>query len=143
MRIKRPPVEKARIELIPMIDTMAFLLVFFMIASLAMSQQAGMPVSLPRAETADAQTWGDRSLVVTLESDGRVYLNKEAVERGSLAEAIRGRLAERPDLIVVINADESIRHGDVVAAMDAAKNAGAGRMAIATRPRGSNPNTGP
>jgi len=44
---------------------------------------------------------------------------------------------------VVINADESIRHGDVVAAMDAAKNAGAGRMAIATRPRGSNPNTGP
>jgi len=126
-----------------MIDTMAFLLVFFMIASLAMSRQAGLPVSLPRAETADPQTWGDRSLVVTLESDGGVYLNKEAVARGSLAEKIRGRLAERPDLIVVINADEGIRHGDVVAAMDAAKNAGAARMAIATRPRGSNPNRGP
>jgi len=143
LRIRRPPVEKARIELIPMIDTMAFLLVFFMIASLAMSRQAGLPVSLPRAETADPQTWGDRSLVVTLESDGGVYLNKEAVARGSLAEKIRGRLAERPDLIVVINADEGIRHGDVVAAMDAAKNAGAARMAIATRPRGSNPNRGP
>ncbi|HUU54550.1 MAG TPA: biopolymer transporter ExbD [Armatimonadota bacterium] len=143
MRIRRPPVEKARIELIPMIDTMAFLLVFFMIASLAMSQQAGLPVNLPRAEAADSQTWGDRSLVVTLESDGRVYLNKEAVARGSLAEAIRGRLGERPDLIVVINADEGIRHGEVVAAMDAAKNAGAARMAIATRPRQEKPGRGP
>lgn len=143
MRIRQRPVEKARIELIPMIDTMAFLLVFFMIASLAMSQQAGMPVSLPRAEAADSQTWGDRSLVVTLESDGQVYLNKEVVERGSLAEAIHSRLAEKPELIVVINADEGIRHGDVVAAMDAAKNAGAAKMAIATRPRGSTPNSGP
>jgi len=136
-------VEKARIELIPMIDTMAFLLVFFMIASLAMSQQAGMPVSLPRAEAADSQTWGDRSLVVTLEADGQVYLNKEAVARGSLAESIRSRLAESPELIVVINADEGIRHGDVVAAMDAAKRAGAARMAIATRAQGGNSKAAP
>jgi biopolymer transport protein ExbD len=134
LRIRRPPPQKARIELIPMIDTMAFLLVFFMIASLAMSQQAGLPVSLPRAEAANSQTWGDRSLVVTLENDGRVYVNKTQVPPGSLAETVRGRLAAKPDLIVVINADEDIRHGDVVAAMDAAKRAGAQRMAIATRP---------
>jgi biopolymer transport protein ExbD len=134
LRIRRPPPQKARIELIPMIDTMAFLLVFFMIASLAMSQQAGLPVSLPRAEAANSQTWGDRSLVVTLENDGRVYLNKTQVSPASLAEAIRGRLAARPDLVVVINADEDIRHGEVVAAMDAAKRAGAQRMAIATQP---------
>jgi len=134
LRIRRLPPEKARIELIPMIDTMAFLLVFFMIASLAMSQQAGLPVSLPRAEAGSSQTWGDRSLVVTLERDGRIYLNKTEVPSGALAEAIGERLTEKPDLIVVINADESIRHGDVVAAMDAAKRAGAQRMAIATRP---------
>jgi biopolymer transport protein ExbD len=116
-----------------MIDTMAFLLVFFMIASLAMSQQAGLPVNLPRAGTADAQTWGDRSLVVTLASDGGVYLNKEAVSRAALSESIQERLAQRPDLVVVINADETIQHREVVKAMDAAKKAGAARMAIATR----------
>ena len=134
MRVRRRPVEKARIELIPMIDTMAFLLVFFMIASLAMSRQAGMPVNLPRAEAANPQTWGDRSLVVTLDREGRVFLNKEEVSRGELEEAIRARLARRQDLVVVINADRALRHGDVMEAMDAAKRAGAAHMAIATMP---------
>ena len=134
MRVRRRPVEKARIELIPMIDTMAFLLVFFMIASLAMSRQAGMPVNLPRAEAANPQTWGDRSLVVTLDREGRVFLNKEEVNRGELEEAIRARLARRQDLVVVINADRALRHGDVMKAMDAAKRAGAAHMAIATMP---------
>jgi biopolymer transport protein ExbD len=134
LRIRRQPIEKARIELIPMIDTMAFLLVFFMIASLAMTQQAGMPVSLPRAGSAAAQTWGDRQLVITLDEVGRLYLNKEAISLGALGQAVKARLAKRPDLIVVINADARVRHGDVVAAMEAAKEAGAAQMAIATRP---------
>jgi biopolymer transport protein ExbD len=132
LRVRRQPIEKARIELIPMIDTMAFLLVFFMIASLAMTQQAGVPVSLPRAQSGAAQTWGDRQLVVTLDKAGKVYLNKEAVALGSLGEEIKARLGKRPDLIVVINADARVRHGEVVAAMDAAKQAGAAHMAIAT-----------
>ncbi len=134
MRVNRPPVDKARIELIPMIDTMAFLLVFFMIASLAMTQQAGLPVSLPGARSAAAQTWGDRQLVVTLDEKGQMHLNKEAISLGSLSGAIKARLAKRPELIVVINADERVRHGNVVAAMDAAKEAGAAHMAIATQP---------
>ncbi len=117
-----------------MIDTMAFLLVFFMIASLAMSRQAGMPVSLPAAESADPQTWGDRALVLTLERDGDLFLDKSPVEWGSLTERVKARLAEEPELVVVINADEEARHGEVVAAMDAAKQGGAGSMVIPTRP---------
>jgi biopolymer transport protein ExbD len=119
-----------------MIDTMAFLLVFFMIASLAMSQQAGLPVNLPRAATANQQTWGDRSLVVTLDAQGRLFLNKDNVARNSLSQEIAKRLAGRPELIVVINADEQVRHREVVWAMDEAKKAGAARMAIATHARG-------
>ncbi len=133
LRVRRPPIEKARIELIPMIDTMAFLLVFFMIASLAMTQQAGLPVGLPRARAA-ARTWGDRQLVVTIDRTGQVYLNKESVTLDSLQQAITAKLAKQPDLTVVVNADAQVRHGEVVAAMDAAKAAGAAHMAIATRP---------
>lgn len=136
MRIRRRPEEKARIELIPMIDTMAFLLVFFIIASLAMSRQAGLPVKLPRAESADPQTWGDRALVVTLDREGKVFLDKDQVGWESLRGEVSGRLARRPDLIVVINADEELRHREVVAAMDAVKQAGAGNMVIPTRPMG-------
>jgi biopolymer transport protein ExbD len=136
LRIRQQSIEKARIELIPMIDTMAFLLVFFMIASLAMTQQAGMPVNLPRADAGAPQTWADRQLVITLDQVGKIYLDKQPVPLASLGEALRGRLANRPDLVVVVNADARVRHGDVVAAMDAAKAAGAAHMAIATRPGG-------
>ena len=52
MRIARKASEKARIEIIPMIDVMMFLLFFFMVASLALVVQAGLPVNLPKASTA-------------------------------------------------------------------------------------------
>jgi len=117
-----------------MIDTMAFLLVFFMIASLAMSRQAGLPVNLPTAHSASPQTWGDRALVVTLAGDGQIYLNKQPVASAALEQEVRARLDRHPDLMVVINADASLRHGQVIRAMDAVKRAGAAHMAIATRP---------
>ena len=132
MRLKRQSVTKARIELIPMIDTMAFLLVFFMIASLAMAQQLGLPVDLPRASSAAPQTWGDRALVVTLRRDGKFFLNKQAISWSHLEPELHARLAARPSLIVVINADATMRHGAVMRVMDAAKRAGAQQMAIAT-----------
>jgi biopolymer transport protein ExbD len=132
LRLKRRPVEKARIELIPMIDTMAFLLVFFMIASLAMAQQLGMTVDLPRTRTATAQTWGDRALVVTMQRDGKLFLNKQAVPWSHLEPELRARLAVRPGLVVVINADTALRHGAVIRVMDAVKRAGARQTAIAT-----------
>ncbi len=133
MRISRPPAQKARIELIPMIDTMAFLLIFFMIASLAMSRQQGMPVNLPRAEAAAPQTWGDRALVVTITREGKLYLNREAIRLHELRPAVEARLAAKPNTIVVINADEGLRHGAVMRVMDLVKQAGAQQMAIATK----------
>ena len=133
MRLKRPAVvEKARIELIPMIDTMAFLLVFFMIASLAMTQQLGMTVTLPRASSAVPQTWGDRMLVVTIDRQGHYFLNKEPVRWGELESQVRARVQARPELVVVINADENLRHGLVIRVMDAVKRAGAKQLSINT-----------
>ncbi len=134
MRIERRSTEKARIELIPMIDTMAFLLVFFMIASLAMTQQAGLPVNLPRADAAMKPTWGDRALWVTLDPDGTIYLNKDEIAPDALTDEVALRLSRRPELVIVLNADRSLRHGAVVRAMDAVKAAGAARMLIATGP---------
>ncbi len=143
MRISRRFPDRPRIELVAMIDTMSFLLVFFMVASLAMSRQAGLPVRLPTADSAPAQTWGDRALVITLDRQGRVFLDQDEVDLRALLGALRTRLAARPDAIVVINADESIRHRQVMAAMDAAKQAGAQHMAIATRPTDERDRAGP
>lgn len=137
MRLKRHPMEKARIELIPMIDTMAFLLVFFMIASLAMTQQLGLTVSLPRASAATPQTSADQLLVVTADAQARLFLNKQPVPWDGLEGAVRSRLQARPNLVVVVNADADLAHGTVVRVMDAVRRAGARRMSIATqRPEG-------
>ena len=54
MTFRRRPPRKARIEIIPMIDTVFFLLVFFMMASLAMTVHGGIPVNLPKAAKAEA-----------------------------------------------------------------------------------------
>ena len=116
-----------------MIDTMAFLLVFFMIASLAMTQQMGLTVNLPRAAAAMPQTSADRMLVVTMDRQGHLFLNKQPVRWGALEPALRERLRARPELVVVVNADENLRHGAVVRVMDAIRRAGAQRMSIATR----------
>ena len=51
MRLARRTIKKARIEIIPMIDTIFFLLVFFMISTLSMSRYSGLPVNLPKAAT--------------------------------------------------------------------------------------------
>ena len=142
MRLKRQPEQKARIELIPMIDTMAFLLVFFMIASLAMTQQLGLTVNLPRATTSVQQPPSDQQLVVTIDEKGHYYLNKKQVAWSKLESEVHARVTARPELVVVVNADERLRHGLVVQTMDAIRRAGASQMAISTeRPEGGR--TGP
>src|SRR5262245_43517699 len=107
---------KARIEIIPMIDVVFFLLVFFMMASLAMTIHQGLPVSLPKAasgERAVAET-----ATITLARDGAAFLNREPVA----IDALRGRLlpllAARPDLAVVVNADREVAHARVVDVLD-------------------------
>jgi biopolymer transport protein ExbD len=123
---------RARIELVPMIDTMVFLLVFFMIASLAMTKQKGMTVALPAAETASKATWADRAVVLTADTKGDFYIDKSQVSRSELGAQLSALLKSKPNSVVVINADASLLHREVVWMMDEARKAGAVQMAIAT-----------
>ncbi|HXF76839.1 MAG TPA: biopolymer transporter ExbD, partial [Methylomirabilota bacterium] len=129
MRISRRSMKKARIEIIPMIDTIFFLLVFFMISTLSMTRFKGMPVNLPKA--ASGQQAPAESAAVTINKDGRVFLDKEPVEKSALADLLRRQLEKNPDLLVVINADDGVEHGRVVEVMDMARGANVAKMAIA------------
>jgi len=77
MRIARKASEKARIEIIPMIDVIFFLLVFFMISTLSMTINRGLPVNLPTAATSQKDARDNVSLTVM--QDGKMFLNKEPV----------------------------------------------------------------
>ena len=127
--------KKARIEIIPMIDTMFFLLVFFMIATLSMTMQHGMPVNLPEAESATESV--PEQISITLTDKGTLYLNKEAISLIDLEPRLKNLLQVKDKVSVVINADEAVVHGRVIAIMDAVRKIGITDMAIATKPKAS------
>lgn len=135
MKILRTPPKKARIEIIPMIDTMFFLLVFFMIATLTMTNQQGLPVSLPHA--AGVRDKPQQVITLTLTEDGRLFYNKDQI--GSAADAAlrlaRQSKGDQPGA-VTINADRRVEHGRVVELMDAVRQSGITRMAVAVNPEG-------
>ena len=133
MRIQRRIIKKARIEIIPMIDTIFFLLVFFMISTLSMAQYRGMPVNLPKA--ASGQQAPAESAAITIDKQARLFLNKQAVDKAALGDFLRQELAKNADLLVVINADDGVEHGHVVEVMDIARSANVARMAIAVKPK--------
>jgi biopolymer transport protein ExbD len=133
MRLQRRSIKKARIEIIPMIDTIFFLLVFFMISTLSMTQFKGMPVNLPKATS--GQQAPAESAAITIDKDGRLFLNQQAIDRAALSDALKQQLAKNADMLVVINADDGVAHGQVVEVMDIARAANVAKMAIAVKPK--------
>jgi len=135
MRIQRRNPKKARIEIIPMIDTIFFLLVFFMISTLSMAQYRGVPVNLPKA--ASGQQAPAESAAITIDKESRIFLNQEEVDQAALGDLLRQQLEQNADLLVVINANDGVEHGRVVEVMDIARGANVAKMAIAVKPKES------
>jgi biopolymer transport protein ExbD len=133
MRFPRTTFKKARIEIIPMIDTIFFLLVFFMISTLSMARYSGLPVNLPKAATG-RQTPSESASVTILE-DGKVFIDKQEITRDRIRAVLEQRLSQKPDLLILINADHRVDHGRVVEVMDEARQAGVAKMAIAVKPK--------
>lgn len=135
MKIPRKPLKKARIEIIPMIDTMFFLLVFFMLASLTMTNQFSLPVNLPHA--AGNQDKPQQVITLTLTKEGNIFYDKEQI--ATPADAVL-RLVNQSksdkQTSVIINADRSVEHGRVVELMEAIRQSGLNRIAIAVSPSG-------
>jgi biopolymer transport protein ExbD len=124
----RRELRPARIEIIPMIDTMFFLLVFFMLSSLALTRLNGLPVDLPKASTAPAQDASPPTL--TIDRRGRLFFNRAALQINSLESTLKQRVRGEE---LLINADARVSHGLVVRCMDAARAAGISRFSIATQ----------
>jgi biopolymer transport protein ExbD len=132
VKFRRRPPRKARIEIVPMIDTVFFLLVFFMMASLSMTVHGGIPVNLPKAAKAEAAR---APVSISISREDVIYLEREAIEPAQLTARLQERVRTEPEVSVVIEADTDARHGRVVDVMDAARLAGISKMAIAVTPR--------
>jgi biopolymer transport protein ExbD len=134
MKLRRRQRRKARIEIIPMIDTMFFLLVFFMVATLSMTVQRGLSVNLPHAATATEEL--RHAVTLTLTKEGKLFLDKEELASlGHVAAGLTQWKAHGAQVAVVINADRSVEHGRVVELMDTVRQSGVTRMAVAAKPQ--------
>jgi len=121
---------KGRIEIIPMIDVMFFLLATFMLASLALQNLHSLAVDLPRGKAAVMQAKQPVTLTVT--KGGDMYLNETPVGIESLAATLKTMLAG-PDSSIVVAADQAAQNGVVVEAMLRAREAGAQHFTIAIK----------
>jgi len=121
---------RGRIEIIPMIDVMFFLLVTFMLASLSMQSLHSVPVDLPRGEAAALQP--RQPVTLTIANDGTVYLDSTPVTLETLAETLKPML-QAPDTDVVVATDNGAAAGVVVQAMIQARRAGVEHFLIAVK----------
>lgn len=127
LRTKR----RARIEIIPLIDIIFFLLATFMMVSLSMVQNRALNVHLPAASSATPQERND-SVTVTVTENGQYAWNKETVELADLVERLHQLKAHNPDAKVFIHGDGQSRFAAIVAVLDETRKAGLNHVAIET-----------
>ena len=125
------PRRRARIEIIPLIDIMFFLLATFVMVSLSMIQNASIPVALPSAHSGKADS-GFSPVAVTVTRDGKIFWNKTETDLAGLSEKLRALTASDSDARVFIHGDKRSDFGLVVSVLDAVKQAGIKHTAIRT-----------
>jgi biopolymer transport protein ExbD len=131
MQLKRRPVKKARIEIIPMIDVIFFLLVFFMISSLAHDKFNSITVNLPK--TSNKANAIKQKITLSVEASGKLYLNQNEVTLAALPEVLSHLMKDMPDETVIVNADQGVNYGLVMSAIDAAKSIGVRKFALLSK----------
>ncbi|MDD8012626.1 MAG: biopolymer transporter ExbD [Acidobacteriota bacterium] len=131
MRLQERPRRKTVINITSLIDVIFMLLLFFMISSTFL-EQPGIKLELPAAKT---EAVGEpQEYVLTVDRQGGLFLNRQAVDMDGLEAAIRGVLPKMKDAALVLKADQEISHGLVVRVMDLAKRGGVRKLIIGTKP---------
>ncbi|MBV8466808.1 MAG: biopolymer transporter ExbD [Burkholderiales bacterium] len=123
---------KARIEIIPMIDVMMFLLVFFVLLSLNVIPALGVKTNLPSASTAhDLQV--NTNAVITIPVTGDVQLEGKSVSIDALPQVLKDKQQPNVKLSIVLNADKGVDFQKVLDVLDALKGHGFDAISFATK----------
>jgi biopolymer transport protein ExbD len=124
--------KRARIEIIPLIDIIFFLLATFVMISLSMVKNQGLNVNLPSAQTAVSQ---DRkaAVTITVTQTNEVYLNQERISLDVLSERLKELKEQDPELKVFINGDKQAYFQGAITVLDKVRAAGITRVAIQTK----------
>ena len=119
--------------IIPMIDIIFFLLVFFMMSMLTMVVQKSVPLTLPQASTAKVSMV--ENIPVTVTADGAVYYEQEKMSLADLEDRL-WKQKQQGEVSIILRGDASADYGKVVQVMDMIKNLGITKVYIATDTKG-------
>jgi len=128
MKVQLPAPKKARIEMLPLIDIVFLLLVFFIYAMLSMAVHRGLPVELPFSSTAQI----DKKLIlsVTLKADQTIYVDKERVALADLTQVLRSKAGQTREPGVLIFADRALQYQMIYNVLDKIRQAGLSRISL-------------
>jgi biopolymer transport protein ExbD len=135
---KLPHDHEARIEIIPLIDIMFFLLAAFMLVSLSMVNMRSVKVDLPTATTATADTQRD-FINLSVDRTGAVLLDQRPLGRNELAQQLSAMRRTNANLRVFISGDKDARHGDVIAVLDVVRATGIEKAGFEIREQDAKP----
>ena len=124
-------VDKPRIEIIPMIDIMMFLLVFFIVITLRMIQGTGIQLDLPSSKT--TQDLKPTQITIGVQKDGAMYIDGQPYS----AEAMKAKLEEAKrssdKLAVILAGDKELTYQNTLKVMDVARSAGISQVGLAAK----------
>lgn len=123
--------EKPAIMIIPMIDIIFFLLVFFMLSMLTMVTQKTIALQLPTAAVAKVDT--TKTLPISIDKNGTIYLERDVITLSDLQKRLVEEKSKTDKLTIVLRGDVDSQYGKVVAVMDTVRLAGIDRISIAAQ----------
>ncbi|QSR87675.1 biopolymer transporter ExbD [Candidatus Methylacidiphilum infernorum] len=132
MQVASPRRKRPRLEIIPFIDVMFFLLATFMMVSLAMIKNEGQSVELPYAKSSTAVERKEKETTVTITDKGDIYFNKDQVSLDALPSKIAELKNGDPDPRVFLNGDCKASFEKVTAVLDVIRKNGVTKIAIQT-----------
>ncbi|SFL12717.1 ExbD/TolR family protein [Halanaerobium salsuginis] len=127
--------KKTSINIIPMIDVIFFLLVFFMLFTTFKTTPQGIDMQLPKAVTATEQQ--HVNFVVEIDEQGNYYYNEQQLNLSQIISEAEIEQQENTNLTIIISADKDTRYENVVSLMDGMRNSGITRLALAADKEGS------
>lgn len=116
--------------IVPMIDIMFFLLVFFMMSTMYMIDLKTIPIKLPEAQHTAVDT--STTFAVSLKKDGSLYLGDKKTDLKTLVQQAAAEQKNNSRFAIVIRAEKDADYGKVITLLDALKAAGVNRFGLAT-----------
>jgi biopolymer transport protein ExbD len=143
MNVASPiPKKHARIEIIPLIDIMFFLLASFMMVSLSQVHMKGIKVNLPPGQSGETQS-KQNYISLSVDKDGFFYFDKNKITYEDMLPLLQKQHQENPDAKVFVRGDREAIHGNVTRLLDELRSAGFSKIAFEIKSQAASGFPGP